>query len=400
MKLNGLLPGWHQAKIGDIAEVRTGKTPSRTDPSNFGGDIPWVKTSEVRNTIIFQTEEHLSEKGREVSRSDLFPVGSILVALYGQGQNRGRTALLGVPAATNQACAVILPASKAFQQYVWWWLRASYVPLRELGRGGNQPNLNLDIVRGFGIPLPSLSEQRRIAAILDKVDEIRRKREEGILLTEKLLSSTFLKMFGDPVRNERGWPIVKVREAGDVQLGRQRAPQYQSGKYTRPYIRVANVFEDRIDLSDILSMDFDASDYASYKLGFGDILLNEGQSTELVGRPAMWRDELPECCFQNTLIRFRTNMKLTVPEFALEVFLYYLRKGQFARISSKTSSVAHLGAGRFAEMPFPLPPLEMQREFAARRRKVHELLERRQRQNREAENLYNSLVQRAFRGEL
>ena len=263
-----------------------------------------------------------------------------------------------------------------------------------------QFNINTAGLGTIPLPLPPLREQVRIASILDKADAIRRKREEGIRLTEEVLRSTFLEMFGDPVRNEHSWPIVKVREAGDVQLGRQRAPKYQSGKHTCPYIRVANVFEDRIDLSDLLAMDFNPSDFAAFKLYYGDILLNEGQSTELVGRPAMWRDEIPECCFQNTLVRFRSNLKRTVPEFALEVFLYYLRKGQFARISSKTSSVAHLGAGRFAEMPFPLPPLEMQHEFAARRRKVHELLERRQRQYRETADLFKSLVQRAFRGEL
>src|SRR5208337_1011079 len=191
-------------------------------------------------------------------------------------------------------------------------------------------------------------EQRRITTILDKADAIRRKREEGIRLTEELLRSIFMEMFGDPVRNENHWPIVRVQDAGEVQLGRQRAPQFQTGKHTRPYVRVANVFEDRIDFSDLLSMDFDPSDFATYRLRHGDLLLNEGQSTELVGRPAMWREEITDCCFQNTLVRFRSDLEKTVPEFALEVFLFYLRSGQFARISSKTSNVAHLGAGRFA----------------------------------------------------
>ncbi len=248
------------------------------------------------------------------------------------------------------------------------------------------------------IPLPPLAEQRRIAAILDKADAIRRKREEGIRRTEELLRSTFLEMFGDPVRNENHWPSARVQDAGEVQLGRQRAPRFQSRKYTRPYVRVANVFEDRIDLSDLLSMDFDPSDFATFRLRHGDILLNEGQSTELVGRPAMWRDEIPECCFQNTLVRFRSDPGKTVPEFALEVFLFYLRSGQFARISSKTSSVAHLGAGRFAEMPFPLPPLCLQQAYADRREKFWSLLQQRLRLHQDSSVLFHCLVQRAFRG--
>src|SRR5262249_5175120 len=160
------------------------------------------------------------------------------------------------------------------------------------------------------------------------------------------------------------WPVVAVGDAGRVQLGRQRAPKYQSGKFGHPYVRVANVFEDRIDISDLLTMDFDEKDFEQYRLNYGDILLNEGQSTELVGRPAMWHNEVENCCFQNTLVRFQPNPQLTTPEYALELFLNYFRGGQFAKVSSKTSNVAHLGAGRFAAMPFILPPHSLQLQFS------------------------------------
>src|SRR5262249_45962396 len=105
-------------------------------------------------------------------------------------------------------------------------------------------------------------------------------------------------------------------------------------------------------------------------------------------------------CFQNTLIRFRAERRKVEPEYALAVFLAYLRSGAFARVSSKTSSVAHLGAGRFAAMPFPLPPLELQHEFTARRRAIRGLEREQQTGEAQADELFNSLVQRAFRGEL
>jgi len=189
-------------------------------------------------------------------------------------------------------------------------------------------------------------------------------------------------------------------DAGNVQLGRQRAPKYQTGDHTHPYIRVANVFEDRIDLSDVLSMDFDDSDFLRYKLEDGDILLNEGQSTELVGRPAIWRSELEDCCFQNTLVRFRAFPGKTDPEYALCVFLRYLHSGKFAGVSSKTSSVAHLGASRFSKMPFPLPPFKLQSEFAKLRAVQRALTEKIRRSACESNILFNSVVQRAFKGEL
>lgn len=101
------------------------------------------------------------------------------------------------------------------------------------------------------------------------------------------------------------WYWASVQQVGSVQLGRQRAPQHHSGQHMRPYLRVANVFEDRIDTSDVMEMNFTPDEYETYRLGYGDILLNEGQSMELIGRPAIYRDEVPGACFTNTLVRFR-----------------------------------------------------------------------------------------------
>jgi type I restriction enzyme S subunit len=250
------------------------------------------------------------------------------------------------------------------------------------------------------IPLPPLAEQRRIAEVLDKAEALRAKRRAALAQLESLTQSLFLDLFGDPMKNERGWTLPKVGVAGRVQLGRQRAPKYQSGKHTRPYVRVANVYEDRLDLSDVLSMDFDNKDFKAYRLEYGDILLNEGQSTELVGRAAMWRNEIADCCFQNTLVRFQSNRETTLPEFALALFLNYFRTGEFAKISSKTSNVAHLGAARFAAMPFPLPPLDLQREFARRVATVEKLKTAQRAALAELDALFSSLQHRAFRGEL
>lgn len=151
------------------------------------------------------------------------------------------------------------------------------------------------------------------------------------------------------------WCWASVQQVGSVQLGRQRSPQHHNGPHMRPYLRVANVFEDRIDISDVMEMNFTPEEFESYKLSFGDILLNEGQSKELVGRPAMYRDEVPGACFTNTLVRFRPVDGVDTA-FALKVFLAYLTNGRFQKIATITVNIAHLGAGRFSELEFPLPP--------------------------------------------
>lgn len=162
-----------------------------------------------------------------------------------------------------------------------------------------------------------------------------------------------------------GWAWAKVDEVGEVKLGRQRSPEHHTGTHMRPYLRVANVYEDRIDLSSVLEMNFTPQEFETYQLRAGDILLNEGQSLELVGRPALYRDELPGACFQNTLVRFRTGPALE-PRFALAVFRYYLHSKRFQKLARWTVNIAHLGASRFAEVEFPLPPLAEQRRVVER----------------------------------
>jgi type I restriction enzyme S subunit len=153
----------------------------------------------------------------------------------------------------------------------------------------------------------------------------------------------------------RGWCWATVDQAGDVRLGRQRAPQHHHGMHMRPYLRVANVFEDRLDLADVKQMNFTPAEFRTYELHPGDILLNEGQTPDLVGRPAMYQGEIPECCYQKTLLRFRAGVGV-VPRFALTVFRAYLNNGRFKKSANITTNIAHLAAERFVPIEFPLPP--------------------------------------------
>jgi len=155
------------------------------------------------------------------------------------------------------------------------------------------------------------------------------------------------------------WKIKRVANAGNVQLGRQRAPKYQSGNWSHPYLRVANVFDGYINFEDVLSMDFDSRDYDRYELLPGDILLNEGQSRELVGRCAVYEGQIGGCCFQNTLIRFRCGHEL-IPGFAFCYFQYLFHRQVFAAVARQTTSIAHLGADTFQKMFIPIPPIDEQ----------------------------------------
>jgi type I restriction enzyme, S subunit len=200
-----------------------------------------------------------------------------------------------------------------------------------------------------------------------------------------------------------GWTWASVRQVGEVQLGRQRAPKYHHGEFMRPYLRVANVFEDRIDVSDVLRMTFTPSEFQTYELRHGDILLNEGQSLELIGRPAMYRDEVPGACFQNTLVRFRAAQGVEA-RYALIVFLSYLHNNRFQKIAKWTTNIAHLGAERFAGLEFPLPPVAEQVRIAddvEDKVSLLRMMEANTRSNsKRAQRLRLSILKRAFEGKL
>lgn len=174
--------------IGDFAEVRSGSTPSRDDPGNYGGEIPWVKTSEVRGTIT-TTSEHVTEKGVKSAHLRLFPPGSVVIAMYGQGKTRGQSAILGMAATTNQACAVVLPNERFDPVFLQAQLSRAYGDLRRSAEGGNQPNLSIGRVKAFRMLLPPLADQRAFALRLMEATRLRHSVEKLSRQDEGLFSS-------------------------------------------------------------------------------------------------------------------------------------------------------------------------------------------------------------------
>jgi type I restriction enzyme, S subunit len=157
-----------------------------------------------------------------------------------------------------------------------------------------------------------------------------------------------------------GWEYRRVDQVGDVQLGRQRSPSMMTGRYMIPYLRVANVLDGYIDYSDVLEMNFNPQEAAVFGLQAGDILLNEGQDLDLVGRCAIF-DGATGICFQNTLIRFRP--RSVRPRFAAAVFKHWLDHGEFRMIARQTTSIAHMGASQFCAMRFPVAPMKEQQRI-------------------------------------
>lgn len=184
------LNGWQTKPIGEVFKVSTGGTPSRDNATFWNGDIPWVKTGEVNYYVIESTEERITQEGLKGSAAKLCPRNSVLIALYGQGPTRGRVGMLGIEATVNQACAAIYPNDDFDPWFVYYYLSGKYLTLRAMAQGAAQPNLNLAMIKGFGIPTPSLEVQQAAVASIDAVAkakaELNRRREQTAALKRKV----------------------------------------------------------------------------------------------------------------------------------------------------------------------------------------------------------------------
>lgn len=163
---------WVKDLLGELFETASGGTPSRSNSEYWGGGIPWVTTTQVNFGIIRETDEFISENGLRNSSAKLFPQGTVLIAMYGQGKTRGQVALLGIEAATNQACAAVLPVKKIDSRFVFFNLSGRYDELRRLSNSGGQENLSQGIIREIPIAYPlDEAEQQRIVSCLQSLDD-------------------------------------------------------------------------------------------------------------------------------------------------------------------------------------------------------------------------------------
>ncbi len=167
---------WMMCKVGDVAKIQSGGTPARDIADNWSdGTIPWVKTGEINYCVIHDTEEKITPVGLTNSAARLFPEGTLLMAMYGQGITRGRVGLLGIEAATNQACASITPTDKRriSSKFLYYFFEYHYEDLRKLGHGANQRNMNAALIRSFPLMLPKLHEQAAMVTVFESLDEKR-----------------------------------------------------------------------------------------------------------------------------------------------------------------------------------------------------------------------------------
>ena len=185
-------------KLEDLCHnVTSGGTPSRAIEAYwYGGDIPWMKTGDIKRSVIYSTDEYITRQGLRNSAAKLIPENSVIVALYGDGSTAGSVAITKIELSTNQACCnLLVDNNKAHYGFIYYYLKASYNNLVSLKSGGSQQNLNGSTIKSFPIRRVPVSTQRKIAAILTAYDDLIETNKRRIALLEKMAEEIYREWF-------------------------------------------------------------------------------------------------------------------------------------------------------------------------------------------------------------
>ncbi|WP_083444762.1 restriction endonuclease subunit S [Herbaspirillum rhizosphaerae] len=435
--MNSLPRGWATTKLGTVAKWGSGGTPSRSTPSFYGGTIPWIKTGELGPKYVSKTAEMLTLSGMENSSAKLFSKGSVALAMY--GATIGKVSILGIDAATNQACGVGNPyLLVTTTDFLFHYLRSQKEAFIEAGKGGAQPNISQNVIKEWPYPLPPLAEQQRIAAKLDstlaRVNACRDRLARAAPLLKRFRQSVLTSAInGRLTANWRTISFVDIelqltqnidskrtQENGelpiswrkmtlgdvtyDLRYGTSKKCSYSEDGHV--VLRIPNIGDKgKIDLADIKRAEFTASEIDGLRLEIGDLLLiRSNGSADLVGKTCLVTKKEEGLLFAGYLMRLRVSTELALPAYVALTMASPELRAVIEATSKSTSGVNNINSGEVKGLPLNLPPILEQTEIIRRVETLFAFADRIEARLATAQTavdkLTPALLAKAFRGEL
>ena len=352
---------WPKACLGDVAQVVSGATPKSSVDHYWDGDIPWITPadlSKLEGKEVWATSRRITEAGLASCSARLLPPKSVLLSSRAP---IGHVAINTVPMATNQGFKSFVPDQEILSSdFLYWWLKSNKSYLQSLGRGATFKEVSKEIVESIEIPLPPLEEQRRIAAILDKSNEILSLRRKSLGRFESLTDSIFVRMFGNPFSADSGRSHVPFREMTERITYGFTSPMahMESGI---PILTAKNIQDGFIDLENVHYARQDEFDALTSKCkpSPGDILITKDGS---IGRCAIAPAEGPLCINQSVALVIPDRSRV-VPEY-VSAYVRCTPVQQRIQRMGKGNALKHLQITELAEFPSVIPPLADQMKFA------------------------------------
>ena len=287
-----------------------------------------------------------------------------------------KIALPGQSGCASTELVPLLPdAARLDRSYLFHWVRQQPVidALTAKNTGARMPRADMSVLLAMAIPLPPLDEQRRIVGLLDRAAEIRRRADAARAKVRAIIPALFLDTFGDPATNPKGWPVAELSTVAGIGSGLTKGRKL-NGQQTvaTPYLRVANVQDGFLTLSEIKLIDATIADVEKCVLRAGDLLMTEGGDADKLGRCAIWRDEVEGCLHQNHIFRVRVGQRL-LPEYTAAFIQSDAGKSYFLRVAKRTTGIASVNKTQLGALPVLVPPLPIQAAFTEQAHRINSL---------------------------
>ncbi len=381
---------WEKTTIDAVSELVTaGGTPYRKEQSYWkNGDIPWLKISDLKSKYIYGAEEKITRNGLENSSTKIYPKGTVLFSIFA---TIGASGIIKNECASNQAIAGIVPnKNKIDSEYLYYLLKSERDKLFEKKSHATQDNINLSTLRNHEILLPPLKTQEKIVSVLEKIEELKEKRKEANKLTDEYLNSIFLEILNNKKYAEKKLKDVCINK-GEYGSGASAIKFDQNTRYVR--ITDIDAFGNLKKTGLVSPSVVDGK----YFLKKGDVLFARTGAT--VGKTYLHNND-EKHLFAGYLIRFTPNKNIVSPEF---IFYFTKLKKYKSWVKSKMKVVAqpNINAKQYGEeILIPLLPIEIQNKFSKVVKKIEKIKINQKQSEKELDNLFNSLMQKAFKGEL
>ena len=387
-------------RLGEVGEIISGATPRTAVKEFWDGDVPWITPADLSNHegVYFDGKlQKITRAGFNSCSAVILPPGSIL---FSSRAPIGHSAVTAFPLCTNQGFKSVIPSQNLDPVYGYFALKRLTPSIVAKGRGATFAEVSKEIMEEVEILLPPLPEQRRIAARLEQADRLRRTRRSALDLADSFLPAAFLEMFGEPASNERGHPLQPVEELFPTGREGSKCGPFGSAlrndEYTPvgiPVWTMENIaggeFREEGSLY-ISPAKYD--ELKSYTVQNGDILISRAGT---VGRMAILATKHERSIIHSNLVRLTLDLQRCLPIYFTVLMKYFGSAiGRLKR--GAEDAYSFMNTGRISELRIPVPPLPLQRRFAALVDE-HERLRAMQREAlRQAEHLFQTLLHNAF----
>jgi len=366
--------------------------------------VPYVRVVDIKGgTILVEQLRRTTPEIAQSYRRSMLVEGDLVVSIRGHVGRTGVVPRAASGANLTQDTARVAIRPGAEPRFVRWFIESPTARhwMAQHTKGVAVTGINLGDLRKLPVPDVPTAEQRRIADILDKADAVRRKRKEAIALTEELLRSAFLEMFGDPVTNPKRWSVRSLDELdADFSYGTSTKCTDDADE-GRAVLRIPNVVGGQINYSDLKYAKLRDGEARQFLLASGDILfVRSNGNPNYIARAAVFSGTSP-MLFASYLIRARLPSHCpALPEFVHAVFSTQSFREQLLKEATTTAGNYNINTKGLGRQRIPLPPLQLQKRFVEVMERARASRGQQERYGTVAEQLFNSLVARAFSGGL